>query len=824
MVARRPRWARWSRLALVVALPALLFGALPSGAVAEPPDTSSEPLPALEDPEIVTVTVPDQNGLAALTSTGVDLTERVVPVDGGIEVEAVLTPTEQTALRDAGFDVGPVVLSAEQAAENQAENRARTAQVAAVEAQEVDEVRAQRLDWFENYRGTFVNIEAKSSAGASAETVLTATLDSGPGTEIGSGPTITLSRFVDAGQYLYHRTNQGVRVDAVPDRVRITSSAGGVVEGDVEQWLGPVDGRERPRLPGRRPTGGGYETLATGFVDSYIDATQATERIEALAAEFPDLAEIIDLPYETNGYRRKAAGIIGTPTQTAQDRAISFRTLAWGHEGGNGVTVTTASPATADSPLTVTVTEDDDVVVSLATDASGAPSSTAAEVVAAVNAEAGDLMEAFTFRGNAGMGLAEIGTTTLSDSLDAPASVSRDPFTVKAIRIGATRDGSKTGVFAYSQEHAREWVTPLVGIETAERLLRNYDSDPAVRSMVDELDIFIMPTVNPDGTHFSIHDFNFQRKNMTNYCDTIVDPLAQNAWGVDLNRNFRIGSRTDGYDGASDSCTSGVYSGPGELSEPEAKNEVWLTDTHPNIRFAMNIHSFGGYFMWSPGAYIREGRVPLERPAYGVEQYFLDASETILSRIEEHRDTVVVPGRTGPTSDVLYSAAGNSADDAWYERGIIAWNFEVGTDIFNVEENRWQGVGFQPPFAEGYEESQEFANGLMGLFEVAQQYADDRRDPISRVEQRPGTYEDRVEVTFEQSEPATIHYTLDGSRPTLASPKVEALGIREEAAPIVIDQTATLQWFSVDIAGNIERNYDPDGRGNGYGKARYTIR
>jgi hypothetical protein len=65
--------------------------------------------------------------------------------------------------------------------------------------------------------------------------------------------------------------------------------------------------------------------------------------------------------------------------------------------------------------------------------------------------------------------------------------VSRSP---SAIRIGKHRKGSKTGVLAYSQEHAREWVTPLVVVETADRLLRNYRNDAATRRLVDDLDIF----------------------------------------------------------------------------------------------------------------------------------------------------------------------------------------------------------------------------------------------------------------------------------------------------------------------------------------------
>ena len=82
------------------------------------------------------------------------------------------------------------------------------------------------------------------------------------------------------------------------------------------------------------------------------------------------------------------------------------------------------------------------------------------------------------------------------------------------------------------------------------------------------------------------------------------DPGSRNAWGVDLNRNNTFGTIFDGYIGASYSCTSDVYAGPAEASEPEIKNELWVADTFTNIKFSNNIHSFGGYFMWAPGAYL----------------------------------------------------------------------------------------------------------------------------------------------------------------------------------------------------------------------------
>ena len=86
----------------------------------------------------------------------------------------------------------------------------------------------------------------------------------------------------------------------------------------------------------------------------------------------------------------------------------------------------------------------------------------------------------------------------------------------------------------------------------------------------------------------------------------VSDPARRNSWGVDINRNFRVGSVYDGYSGASTDPLSQTYAGPEELSEPEARNEVWLVENFPNIRFAMNVHSYGDYFMWPPGAY----RVP----------------------------------------------------------------------------------------------------------------------------------------------------------------------------------------------------------------------
>src|SRR5690606_38074471 len=101
-------------------------------------------------------------------------------------------------------------------------------------------------------------------------------------------------------------------------------------------------------------------------------------------------------------------------------------------------------------------------------DAAGALSSTVDDVVDALNATPAldGVMTAAVYRNDAG-GIAEVDSEQFSDFLSAPDSIPREPFTMKMLRIGKHRDGSKVGVFGYAQEHAREWQTSLMALETA---------------------------------------------------------------------------------------------------------------------------------------------------------------------------------------------------------------------------------------------------------------------------------------------------------------------------------------------------------------------
>ncbi|MEU7839534.1 M14 family metallopeptidase [Micromonospora sp. NPDC049114] len=820
---------RQRRIAFVV-LPALMAGVLvstgPAGADPAGPTATAGSAPSqletVDQVRRVHVKLAGADMLDKVVAAGFDLEHGLRRVPTGIEGEAVVTAEQIIELTAMGVEVlrdGVGFGWSDEADGGIAGAAARVAQPASHEAT----VRIARADWFTTKGQGFLYVEARTTEGQQAEPVVEMQLENDSGRATPFGFARTMSRFVDSGQYMFHRNL--FKLDARPNQIRVTSSTGGVATGTVSDWL-----EDAPPPLTANPS------YKSDFVDGYRHPQQLYSRAKEIARQYPDIAEIVYLPNQTNGYQRKAQATIGGTGQSA----VVVSSAAWGHEGGNDVTVEFVDRPGADLPLTVEVAGKA-VRVLLGTDASGAPASTATQVADALMTRSQGLIDrAHPYRTNAGTGIvaATAGPVALTDFLDqkrvgAPdGEVPRGPVTIPVLRIGKHRDGSKPGVLIQAQDHAREWVPATTSLESAERLVHNYRSDRETKKIVENTDVFFILSNNPDGANYSFYNFASQRKNMTNHCpNATADPGQRNSWGVDLNRNYRVGSGHDGYAGGSTNCVSGTYQGPEELSEPESKNIIWLVEKYSNIKFMMSVHSNGGQLFWQPGAYIADGRITTPRPPLGDEAFYWQSASRILSQVKAHRETVVTPENVGGSSDVLYSSAGNVREDLYYTYGIYAFGWEVGGSVYNPATGDWQGGSFQPEWVgnpelvSGHAETMEYANGIMEMFRVAADWGRDRKNPTSELVPGAGTYRGPVDVRFETSEPATIYYTTDGSRPTLQSPRYAATEFREPGQVFHVTETTTFRWFSVDSAGNIEKNYDPtkNDRRNNYRTATIKI-
>jgi hypothetical protein len=124
---------------------------------------------------------------------------------------------------------------------------------------------------------------------------------------------------------------------------------------------------------------------------------------------------------------------------------------------------------------------------------------------------------------------------------------------VFALKISdnADQDEEEAEVFYTSTMHGDETGGFVLMLRLADYLLKNYNLDPGVKNLVDNLEIWINPLANPDGTY-------------KNGISISTSSTRFNANGVDLNRNF---------------------------PDPEAPNTVQQKETADMIKF-MKSHKF----------------------------------------------------------------------------------------------------------------------------------------------------------------------------------------------------------------------------------------
>ena len=230
---------------------------------------------------------------------------------------------------------------------------------------------------------------------------------------------------------------------------------------------------------------------------------------------------------------------------------------------------------------------------------------------------------------------------------------------IVGIRFTGAGTQTKPGIFYHGGQHAREWITVPAALYVADQLLREYDNDPYIHDLVDRLEWFIVPVMNPDGYIYSHTSDRMWRKNRRYNGSGI--------WGVDLNRNWGVGWGGAGSSGFPNDQT---YRGPSAFSEPETQAmRDWILN-HTNIVAHCDLHSYSQLIMYPYGY---TGSLPsfYDRLQY---EFLAESMADIVHSV--HGETY----EYGPVYSTIYVVGGGSIDWVYDVGGAFSFTYELRDD------------------------------------------------------------------------------------------------------------------------------------------------
>lgn len=162
---------------------------------------------------------------------------------------------------------------------------------------------------------------------------------------------------------------------------------------------------------------------------------------------------------------------------------------------------------------------------------------------------------------------------------------------------------AKKQIFVTAGTHAREYINCQVVMMMVERYCQNYSGKykgKTYRQLFDEVAVYIVPMVNPDGIAISqsgssaIRNTALRKKVQKMPRRGGYSNWKANARGVDLNRNYKM------YAGkpAEKKPASEGYPGPSRFSESEAQAVRDLMKSMTNMKACLNYHSMGQAIYW----------------------------------------------------------------------------------------------------------------------------------------------------------------------------------------------------------------------------------
>ena len=273
----------------------------------------------------------------------------------------------------------------------------------------------------------------------------------------------------------------------------------------------------------------------------------------------------------------------------------------------------------------------------------------------------------------------------------------RQIWALKVSDNAATDEAEPEVLFTHNQ-HGREHLTVEMAVYLLHELTENYATDPRIQAVVSSREIWIVPSVNPDGAEFDVAsgDYALWRKNRQ------PAPAPATDIGTDLNRNwgFQWGCCPGG---SSEDPASETYRGPSPFSAPETQAVRDLVLSRriggvQQIKAAIDFHTYGELVLWPYG-------YTLADTAPGLETDQHDAFVTIGESMAASN------GYTPQQASDLYITDGAIEDWLWGAEGIFAFTFEMYPTTASP--------GFYPPDEDIAAQTSRNREAVLRLLEIA---------------------------------------------------------------------------------------------------------
>jgi carboxypeptidase T len=208
-----------------------------------------------------------------------------------------------------------------------------------------------------------------------------------------------------------------------------------------------------------------------------------------------------------------------------------------------------------------------------------------------------------------------------------------------------------------SMHHAREVMTPEVGIDIISYILENFEANEQVRSWLENSQIWVVPMLNVDGNNKVWNGSSMWRKN------------TRGGHGVDINRNYPYKWGT--CNGSSGSTWSDTYRGASAGSEPETQALMNFTRDIKPV-FNISFHSYSEMVLYPFGC-------------SGAKTGMHDLVSSIGQKMAKDIGYV-----HGTPWEILYSVDGGDVDWMYDQQGTIPYVIEVSS----------RSEGFQPSYSQ----------------------------------------------------------------------------------------------------------------------------